>query len=550
MSYTTTNHRPSPSRRKGVSPLSSSIRHSLPSILALLLCSALRAEPRDTYQNPLDVIIADPFALKHDDTYYLYGTTVASYGFQVFSSKNLIDWRNHGFIYQRSKDSWGRNKFWAPECFRHDGKFYFHYTAAGEAKSLRVHLAVADTPLGPFKDIKNPWLDPGQAVIDTHVFKDADGQLYLYYVIDCSENKFSEIRVCKLSDDLTPSAESAFCARPSQPWEGETWNEGPFVLKHKDTYYLVYSGNAFFDEHYGLGYATAPTPMGPWTKFANNPILQKTPGAAGPGHNGFIESPDCKELFAVYHTLQNPGFNAARQLAADRVRFVPAADKSAPDVLVIDGPTTNPQPFPAGAKPVTRAESDDFSSPDIDHARWTIFNENPKYYSLTDGRLVIRTTDGDIAERRDDQDNLFLQYAPRSGDFEVTTRVNIDLKVDYQNAFLILWQDHDNFIKLAAVHDQRPHLEVAVETNATYKSQLFENPLGPDLHLRITRKNDHYSFAASNDGKTWTTLKSDVPATLTDLRVGLGAASPGTKEPTTASFDYLRFTTISPNPAK
>ena len=31
-----------------------------------------------TYANPLDVIIADPFVLRHGDTYYLYGTTDAA----------------------------------------------------------------------------------------------------------------------------------------------------------------------------------------------------------------------------------------------------------------------------------------------------------------------------------------------------------------------------------------------------------------------------------------------------------------------------------------
>ena len=520
------------------------------SLLILLVGSVVGAQPRDNYQHPLDVVIADPFVLKHEDTYYLYGTTVAYYGFEVFSSPNLIDWRKHGFVLTETKDSWAKNKFWAPECFEQDGKFYFHYTAAGAKTSLRVHLAVGDSPLGPFKDLKTPWLDPGQAVIDTHVFKDDDGQLYLYYVIDCSENKFSEIRVCKLDKDLNPSAESAFCARPSQAWEGETWNEGPFVLKHRQTYYLIYSGNAFFDQHYGLGYATAPTPMGPWTKHEGNPILQKTDTAAGPGHNSVIASPDGSELFVVYHTLQNPGFNAARQLAVDRMKFVANADPSKPDVMVIDGPTTDYRPFPAGAPSVVRGQSDEFAAAGIDRSVWTVFNENPRHYTIKDGKVVISTTDGDVAERRDDQNNLFLQYAPVAGDFEVITRVIVDPRVDYQNAFVILWQDHDNFIKLATVHDQRPRLEVAIETGATYKSQLFDNTLGADLRLRITRMDGRYSFAASADGRRWKPLVTDLPDTLKDLRVGFGAASPGTKESTVASFDYFRFTPLSPKTAK
>src|SRR5690606_16565888 len=139
------------------------------------------------------------------------------------------------------------------------------------------------------------------------------------------------------------------------------------------------------------------------------------------------------------HTLQNPGFNAARQLAVDRMKFVANPDPAKPDVMVIDGPTTEYRPFPAGAGPVVRGQSDEFAAPDIDRNIWTIFNENPRHYALKDGRVVISTTDGDVAERRDDQHNLFLQYAPAAGDFEVVARVIVDPRVDYQNAFLILW---------------------------------------------------------------------------------------------------------------
>lgn len=514
-------------------------------LLTVASCSSpLRAETRDTYQNPLDVIMADPFVLRVDKTYYLYGTTVASYGLQVFSSPNLIDWRNHGFALRRTANSWARNRFWAPECFEHHGKYYLHYTAAGEAKSLRICLAVGDSPVGPFKDVKAPWLDPGQAVIDSHVFKDTDGQLYLYYVVDCSENKFSEIRVCRLSDDLTPSKESYFCARPSQDWEGTVWNEGPFVVKHKGAYYLTYSANAYSDPAYGLGVATAASPVGPWTKSPNNPVFQRTEEAAGPGHNSIIASPDGKELFLVYHTLQNPGFNAARQIAVDRMRFVPSPDRSSPDRLVIDGPTTTEQPFPSGAAPERRGVSDEFSSDAIDRTVWTVFGEEVRNYALKSGRLTIQTADGDVAEKRDDQENLFLQYAPR-GDFDVTTHVTMNPTVNYQNAFLCVWQDHDNFIKLATVYSDRPRIEVAIETKAKYDSHLFDNMLGTDLYLRVTRRGEAYGFSVSKDNAHWTTLMSDVKPGLTDLRVGVGAASPGTRASTAASFDYVRFTPVS-----
>lgn len=516
------------------------------SLCLLLLPSCARADAAkvpDTYCNPLDVIMADPFVLKHENAYYLYGTTVANYGFEVFSSPDLINWTYRGMVMRKSDDSWAQNRFWAPECFEHKGKFYFHYTATSAKRSLRVGLAVADTPVGPFKDIKTPWIDPGQAVIDSHVFRDVDGKLYLYYVIDCSENKFSEIRVCPLSDDLVPDlAKSQFVAKPSQEWEGTVWNEGPFVLRRGDMYYMMYSANGFMDPYYGMGYATAKSPMGPWTKYDGNPILQRNTEVGGPGHNSVIESPDGKELFAVYHTLQNPGFNAARQLAVDRLRFIP--DGAGPAKMVIDGPTIIPQPLPSGAGPFVRGQSDDFSAARLDRRRWTIFNEDPKDWSLDGGRIVIHTRDGDVAEKRDDLENVFLQYAPH-GDFDAVTRVKIEATKNYQHAFLCLWQDIDHFAKVVIVYSDEPRLEVGIEQAGKYESRLFPNPLGNDVYLRVARRGNLYTFSASRDGNRWTDLVADAPLEFKDLRVGLGAASPGPERANPpsvpAAFDFLHF---------
>src|SRR5215210_7843326 len=178
-----------------------------------------------TYANPLDVILADPFVLRHGDTYYLYGTS-AKDGFHVWSSKNLVDWRDHGYCLQRAPADYGRRRFWAPEAFEHGGKFYLHYSVVGRKVSHRIVLAVADSPLGPFRETKAPWFESDKAIIDSHVFKDDDGHLYLYYVLDCSENGDSEIYVRKISPDVTVIDRSAkFCAKPSQTWEGDKWNE-------------------------------------------------------------------------------------------------------------------------------------------------------------------------------------------------------------------------------------------------------------------------------------------------------------------------------------
>ena len=48
-----------------------------------------------TYRNPLNVVAADPFVYREGDTYYLYATAAAD-GLLVWTSKDLVHWRERG----------------------------------------------------------------------------------------------------------------------------------------------------------------------------------------------------------------------------------------------------------------------------------------------------------------------------------------------------------------------------------------------------------------------------------------------------------------------
>jgi GH43 family beta-xylosidase len=198
-------------------------------------------------------------------------------------------------------------------------------------------------------------------VIDAQVTLDPDSnRAYLYYALDMSEytnqhgRKESDLYVVELSPDLTDViGKPVLCTKPDQPWEGnpakeDCWNEGPFVFKHKDTWIMMYSAHGFFDPNYSLGYATAKSPLGPWTKASDNPILKKTKDVSGPGHNSVVTSPDGKELFCVYHIHKKLTGGHERDMAIDRMQIIDEPDGSVR--LKILGPTRTPQPAPSGAK--------------------------------------------------------------------------------------------------------------------------------------------------------------------------------------------------------
>ena len=112
----------------------------------------------------------------------------------------------------------------------------------------------------------------------------------------------------------------------------------------------MYSANHFGGEHYAIGYATAASPLGPFQKAANNPVLQKNTekggSVTGTGHNSITYSPDGKEMFCVYH-------GRTAKTGEERVVFIDRMQVKNGKITVY-GPTTTPQKLPSGVAPVPK----------------------------------------------------------------------------------------------------------------------------------------------------------------------------------------------------
>lgn len=283
--------------------------------------------------------IGDPFTLLYDGKYYIYATNAPD-GFRVYTSDDLITLKDEGYCYKDCP--WGMGSYWAPEVIYFNGKFIMHYTCRWkEKKSLRMSTAVADSPLGPFKDISDtPLFEFGYAAIDGTAFIDDDGQGYFYFSRDCSENEINGIHeshtyCVKLdSEMLRPVGEPVFVSAPTTEWEKKSgdwrWNEGPAMLKHNGKYYLSYSANYYAGKYYSVCYSTSTKPMEGFIKAAENPILSYIEGEmSGPGHNAYFKDKEGNLMtsFHIHTDYDHPSGNR-------RICFAPVHFEN--DKLVID----------------------------------------------------------------------------------------------------------------------------------------------------------------------------------------------------------------------
>lgn len=244
---------------------------------------------------------ADPFVLLHEGKYYLYFTNEEGPqdGYYVYTSSDLINWKNEGYCL-RKEDVKGEKWFWAPEVVYYNNKFYMAYSS-----EEHIGIATSSSPLGPFVQNNKRWITEDLA-IDGHFFKDDDGSVYLYYAKLDGQNK---IYVAKMSSDLLDIDKSTETLLITAEDEWETKDclvtEGPFVLKYENEYYLAYSANHTRSEDYAIGYAKSKSPLGPFVKYKNNPILYKNKKFNGIGHHSFTTSKDGKQLIISCHSHYN-----------------------------------------------------------------------------------------------------------------------------------------------------------------------------------------------------------------------------------------------------
>ena len=307
-----------------------------------------------TYSNPVwHGYFADPFVLRHDGTYYAYGTghgpEPGGWQFPVLRSADLAHWEYAGAALPPMRDDKTGEPFtayWAPEVAERDGRFYLYFSAATQHRdeTHRLRVAVADRPEGPFEyvgrvNMTGPLADA--FTIDASPFRDpANGRWYLFFATDFFDGTHTGTgtAVVPLDNDMrTATGEAQTVIRASSDWQvyernrplyGKTWAawhtvEGPCVWPHDGRYYCFYSGGNWQTPLYGVGYGVADSPLGPWRDEWNREgpsVLRGNEQFLGPGHNSAVVGPDGKTEYMVYHAW-DPG-RTARRMCIDPIEWV------------------------------------------------------------------------------------------------------------------------------------------------------------------------------------------------------------------------------------
>lgn len=283
---------------------------------------------------------ADPYIIFADGRYYIYATH--GRGVQLYSADSITgDWKYEGFCFMRE----GYDGYWAPAVINYNGKYYMYVSCkpvgTDPAKYEGLVVATSNTPYGPFKyecDLLAPFS------IDAHVIE-YGGSLYLFYSMDDwdAERPGTYIALDRLITPFKAEGkpvkavwatldQEIFCRDRYRP--GQHWHtiEGAFYINEGDNHYLMYSGSAYGQPTYFVGYAYANGKYSDlrdikWLKYPSpnvyHPLLCANDFVEGTGHNSAIKDPT-GQWWIIYHGRDVNGSNAGedrRTMRADRLHI-------------------------------------------------------------------------------------------------------------------------------------------------------------------------------------------------------------------------------------
>lgn len=228
--------------------------------------------------------------------------------YHVFSTDDMVTWRDEGEILRASQVPWGRPEggfMWAPDCAFRNGTYYYYFPHPSGSRwndTWKIGVATSSRPASDFKVGDCIKGLEGFAMIDPAVFMDDDNQAYIYF------GGGGHCQGAKLKDNMVE------LDGPLQDMKGLVdFHEATWVFKRKGTYYLTYADN--YPGKNRMRYATSLNPLGTWQYRG----IYLEPTGCDTTHGSVVEYKG--QWYQFYHNVAISGQGNLRTMCVDKMNF-------------------------------------------------------------------------------------------------------------------------------------------------------------------------------------------------------------------------------------
>lgn len=493
------------------------------------------------YLNPiLAGFYPDPSVCRKGDTYYLVNSSFTFYpGVPLFTSKDLVNWTQQGFVLDRESQ--------LPLHNQNVSGGIFAPAISYNKKNDTFYMITTNVGMGNFfvktKDPAKGWSEPIRLPhvggIDPSFFFDDNGK---GYIVNNDEpvggheyegQRSIMLHYFDVKGDSTFGKQIEVCRGGTNKENHPIWIEGPHLFKKGNNYYLMCAEGGTGSWHSEV-VLRSQKPDGPFTEYKEgNPILTQRQGldpnredrVSSAGHADIVQTPkgDWWAVFLGVRPYEDDYYNTGRD-----TYLLPVTWKDGWPTILEKGKVLPTVVEKKGLMPAKNyltgnfSYKDDFTSQNLDK-RWMMLRNPSAFFTTGAEGLTINAKDVNISQKGSPS-ALFTRQQHTC--FSAETALSFTPRSSKDLSGIVLLQNEKyNFVFGKTLVDGVPVIMLtrSEKTKTVIGMQKLQ---GSDadglLKLKVVGNGRYYDFLyAVNDGN-WQTLAKGVDASnlSTDISGG------------------------------
>ncbi|MCD9615282.1 glycoside hydrolase family 43 protein [Chryseobacterium gleum] len=502
-------------------------------------------KPDEFYSPILQGCYPDPSITKKGEDYYLVNSSFSMFpGVPIFTSKDLVNWKQVGHVLDRPsqlkvENSGVSHGIYAPDIKYNKNNDTFYMITTQFAGGIGNMVVKTKDPAKGWSEVQKLNFEG----IDPSIFFDDDGKAYIVHndAPPQGTEQYQGHRVIKMwdydleKDQVVAGSDKIIVNGGVDLSQKPIWIEGPHIYKKNGKYYLMCAEGGTGGNHSEVIFM-ADSPKGPFVPAKNNPILtqryfprDRKEKVDWAGHADLVEGPN-GQWYGVFLAIRP---NVSNRVNKGRETFILPVDWSGTYPVFQNGlvPMKPKLKMPQGVQNQTGQTgffpngnftyNDKLTDKNLDFRWIAMRGPRESFITVTKSGLKVNPFATNIKALAP-VSSLFhrLQHE----DFETSVTLDYKPKSQKELAGITLYQS-ETFNYVFGITKKDKDFYIVLERTEKGQSKLIASekiPLSKPVKLQVVADKDEHNFNYSLDGRNYKNLGGPVSGDILSTDVAGG----------------------------